>query len=589
MATDSEKAVLLGQLVKKRLKIRLTTGCYYKGVLQNVSTNRSIVLDQVEDVEHARKLRGIKVFYGHEITDVELLDDLNQNGSRETETNLKSGHTLETQPNKTDIQPEKNIYLSSDKHFTEDSDQYVEYLVIDQFEQKFGPAIMHIKKQSVVGVGAAGMNICRHGKLCWLQIATKCQVYLFDILQLGMRAFRNGLKLILENRSILKVIHDCRCMSDCLFHQYGVSLNNVFDTQVADVFLFYMVTTGGFLPRYVSTLEDALIGHLEMPTSWISFLQLKKQAVKENPNLWFTRPLPPVWLRTLALEVVYLPLLRLALMDKLMSDFTSLVDVYLSVYRDGHADDLGSTELADVEIIEGLKHFRDVMQHRREKATTHCNVDEDGFLVPENLDCKKKAAVPRAVMRVGKTGQLQKLLEKMPDLEVTTSEKLNQNKWSLEQTNDIKSLYITRESVRNKIQSKFTNDANRCTVKPLDQAASHNAHSLEENCTKFDMEVTEADWEESKEEAVPPLNKVIQCVAVTEEQSSELFNQFKKNTSIADQPLPWDPFCFLKKPAHFCQKETSILGSQPKSGRSQISSLVASLLDEDPSVSESEG
>lgn len=37
------------------------------------------------------------------------------------------------------------------------------------------------------------------------QISTKEKVYLFDILLLGARAFKNGLSMILENKHILKV------------------------------------------------------------------------------------------------------------------------------------------------------------------------------------------------------------------------------------------------------------------------------------------------------------------------------------------------------------------------------------------------
>lgn len=79
-------------------------------------------------------------------------------------------------------------------------------------------------------------------------------MYLFDILLLGSMAFRNGITTILENTEILKVspmntpgtlfcdvvmwcfdpqvLHDCREIAACLMGQFGVKLNNVFDTQV---------------------------------------------------------------------------------------------------------------------------------------------------------------------------------------------------------------------------------------------------------------------------------------------------------------------------------------------------------------------
>lgn len=82
-------------------------------------------------------------------------------------------------------------------------------------------------------------------------------MYLFDILLLGPMAFRNGIATILENKEILKVslvnapetlvcdcvdilqvcfhpqvVHNCREIAACLGGQFGVKLDNVFDTQV---------------------------------------------------------------------------------------------------------------------------------------------------------------------------------------------------------------------------------------------------------------------------------------------------------------------------------------------------------------------
>ncbi|KAM3936745.1 piRNA biogenesis protein EXD1-like, partial [Leptodactylus fuscus] len=44
-------------------------------------------------------------------------------------------------------------------------------------------------------------------------------------------------------------------------HQYGVILNNVFDTQVADVYLFSMATIG-ILHSHTSTLLSLEVVHL---------------------------------------------------------------------------------------------------------------------------------------------------------------------------------------------------------------------------------------------------------------------------------------------------------------------------------------
>uniref|UniRef100_A0A8C3G3M6 3'-5' exonuclease domain-containing protein n=1 Tax=Cyclopterus lumpus TaxID=8103 RepID=A0A8C3G3M6_CYCLU len=190
--------------------------------------------------------------------------------------------------------------------------------------------VMHIKKQSVISVGADGVEVFKYGRLCWLQIATKHKVYLFDILLLGARAFKNGLSMILENKRILKVIHDCRAIAGCLIAQFGVKLTNVFDTQVhiADVMCFYS-KTGGLLPDRVSTLQEVVSFHLKVPSSQLLSLQMKSQLTKVQ-EMWFKRPCPIPLLKLMALSAIHLQPLRLVLLDTLMMDYMALVDSYLN-------------------------------------------------------------------------------------------------------------------------------------------------------------------------------------------------------------------------------------------------------------------
>uniref|UniRef100_A0A3Q3W0K2 3'-5' exonuclease domain-containing protein n=1 Tax=Mola mola TaxID=94237 RepID=A0A3Q3W0K2_MOLML len=166
--------------------------------------------------------------------------------------------------------------------------------------------VMHIKKQHVIGVGADGVEAFKHGRLCWLQIACKKKVYLFDILLLGARAFKNGLSAILED-------NHCDGHSgwvDCCFGTGRVCT-------VADVMCFYS-DTGGFLPDRVSTLEEVASLHLKVPSSQLSM------------EVWQKRPSPVPLLKLMALSVVHLQPLRLALLDHLMMDYMTLVDSYLN-------------------------------------------------------------------------------------------------------------------------------------------------------------------------------------------------------------------------------------------------------------------
>lgn len=66
-------------------------------------------------------------------------------------------------------------------------------------------------------------------------MATKEEVLLFDMVALGKEAIGAGIATILESSSVQKVVHDCRAISDLLYHQYSTKLINVFDTQVSTV------------------------------------------------------------------------------------------------------------------------------------------------------------------------------------------------------------------------------------------------------------------------------------------------------------------------------------------------------------------
>ncbi|XP_007111762.1 piRNA biogenesis protein EXD1 isoform X1 [Physeter macrocephalus] len=388
----------LNQILWRRVKLTLVCGIF-EGVLQHVDPNKIVVLKKVKNVETDRSVPGVKMFFGHEIVNVELLDEEEQGAVREKASSV----SLNTERNRMDTIKDEdlNVYkpaspaceapttsLLNDLKYSPSEEEEVTYTVVDQFQQKFGAAMLHIKKQSVLSVAAEGANVCRHGRLCWLQVATNRRVYLFDIFLLGSRAFSNGLQMVLEDKRILKVIHDCRWLSDCLSHQYGILLNNVFDTQVADVLQFSM-ETGGFLPNCISTLQESLIRHLKIAPKYLSFLEERQKLIRENPELWFTRPISPSLLKILALEATYLLPLRLVLLDEMMSDLTTLVDGYLNTYRKGSADWLGGMELTCMELPEELLQLKDFQRQRRERAAKEYRVNEQGLLIRTELHPKK--------------------------------------------------------------------------------------------------------------------------------------------------------------------------------------------------------
>ncbi|PKK31192.1 piRNA biogenesis protein EXD1 isoform X1 [Columba livia] len=463
MALNSERfASLVGRTVRVTLKCGV-----FQGVLQHVNRDRSLLLRTVKNLETGRSTRGVKMFFDHEIVNVELLDELDSGKGTAllSEFNKPHGDIITVRPPKNNdphcaythlqkeetsfiqgypkeiitcltgarahsrIYPEANHSLrrrctsavegnkqadlepadcgpwsspciSLESLFRDTNSlkyslsekkkgETVEYIVVDCLQQKFGPAVLQLKQQHVVSVAGEGVNLSRYGKLSWLEVATKSCIFLFDIFLLGPRAFKNGLQMVLEDKNILKVMHDCRWISDCLFHQYGVLLFNVFDTQVADALQFSMAT-GGFLPHRVCTLHECLVQHLKIPSKWGAIMKCTQQMASENPDMWFLRPFPASLLEALALKAMLLLLLHSSLMDSLMSDLTAVVHDYLNVYRTGSRDHLGSTKPICMELPEELRQLADIQKLRREKAIKEYRMNEDGLLIRPAMELKER-------------------------------------------------------------------------------------------------------------------------------------------------------------------------------------------------------
>ena len=92
-----------------------------------------------------------------------------------------------------------------------------------------------IEKSEPIAIDFEGIDLCRHGELCLMQLASRTgAVLLVDITTLGKPAFDEGkLKELLESTSVLKLIYDGRADCDTTFHQFGVHPAYLYDIQVA--------------------------------------------------------------------------------------------------------------------------------------------------------------------------------------------------------------------------------------------------------------------------------------------------------------------------------------------------------------------
>ncbi|XP_077178951.1 piRNA biogenesis protein EXD1 isoform X2 [Paroedura picta] len=480
----------LSDVLGKPVKITLKCGIF-QGVLQHVDSNRSIFINRVKNLVNGRCVPGVKMFFGHEIVNVQLLDESKECDAKEMETPTSK----ETPATRTAAEEEgpplnqsiqgSNVASQETKqlnlcHFKstcsdEDTEDAIEYIVIDQFQRKFGSAV-----------------------------ATRSHVFLFDIFLLGARVFKNGLQMVLEDRNILKVIHDCRWLSDCLSHQYGIMLSNVFDTQVADVLCFSM-ETGGFLPHCICSLQECLMQHLGMSYKQVSFMVRRHHAAERNPEVWFVRPLPPELLKVLALETFYLLPLRMMLLDEIMSDLTALVDGYLNAFREGSADPLGSTEFSCMELPQELQQLADFHKLRREKALQKFQQNKGGLLIRKPVGTMERITRKEANQRESTS------LFPLTRVEYLTTSSVRPVHFlgSVDQDNSIKEQWK-----KNNWDSQSTTAIN-CETEKMDSVSSE---QFQRQCCKSVSEETEA----REKQQSPKLNLLSKGAVILKEEIKQL-------------------------------------------------------------------
>lgn len=100
--------------------------------------------------------------------------------------------------------------------------------------------VRHImsSQDAVIAFDGEGVNLGPTGPMTLLQFATLDEsVFIFDLLSCPQLIEDGGLKSVLESENVIKVAHDCRNDSGALYHQFGVLLKNVFDTQAAHAVL----------------------------------------------------------------------------------------------------------------------------------------------------------------------------------------------------------------------------------------------------------------------------------------------------------------------------------------------------------------
>ncbi|KAL8537337.1 hypothetical protein ACS0TY_012473 [Phlomoides rotata] len=169
------------------------------------------------------------------------------------------------------------------------------------------------ERQMVIGFDCEGVDLCRHGTLCIMQLAFENAIYLVDAIK-GGETLVKACKPALESSYITKVIHDCKRDSEALYFQFGIKLHNVVDTQIAYSLIKEQEGQKRVPDDYIS-----FVGLLADPRFGISYVEKEEVRVllRQDPNFWTYRPLSELMVRAAADDVRFLLFIYHKMVEKL--------------------------------------------------------------------------------------------------------------------------------------------------------------------------------------------------------------------------------------------------------------------------------
>uniref|UniRef100_A0A7N0V588 3'-5' exonuclease domain-containing protein n=1 Tax=Kalanchoe fedtschenkoi TaxID=63787 RepID=A0A7N0V588_KALFE len=169
-------------------------------------------------------------------------------------------------------------------------------------------------KRLVIGFDCEGVDLCRHGTLCIMQLAFPDALYLVDALMGGEKLVK-ACKPALESTYITKVIHDCKRDSEALYFQYGIKLHNVVDTQIAYSLLEEQEgrkRSADGSKSFVNLLADPRYCGISYPEK-----EEVRTLLRQDPNFWTRRPLDSLMIRAAVDDVRFLLYIYHKMMEKL--------------------------------------------------------------------------------------------------------------------------------------------------------------------------------------------------------------------------------------------------------------------------------
>lgn len=160
-----------------------------------------------------------------------------------------------------------------------------------------------IKNKQMIAVDCEGVNLSRFGSVTLINIGTRELVYLIDILKIGNSVFDDGLRSILEDSGIEKLMFDCREDADALLHIHKVRLNGVLDVQILEVNNRIHVYRNGYTK--IRSLKHCLELYV-IDDTLVNIKLQGRSSMNMSSNIWEKRPLDENMLKYASVDILSL-------------------------------------------------------------------------------------------------------------------------------------------------------------------------------------------------------------------------------------------------------------------------------------------
>uniref|UniRef100_A0A0D9V238 3'-5' exonuclease domain-containing protein n=1 Tax=Leersia perrieri TaxID=77586 RepID=A0A0D9V238_9ORYZ len=149
----------------------------------------------------------------------------------------------------------------------------------------------------VIGFDCEGVDLCRHGALCIMQLAFPDAVYLVDAIE-GGKELIQACKPALESEYVTKVIHDCKRDSEIA---YSLLEEQDGKKRGSDDYI-----------SFVHLLADPRYCGMPYPEK-----EEVRTLLRQDPNFWKNRPLSEMMIRAATDDVRFLLSIHEKMMEKL--------------------------------------------------------------------------------------------------------------------------------------------------------------------------------------------------------------------------------------------------------------------------------